>query len=34
MACLIASLVFFIWDVDLTLQALNLDVAFFERSHG
>jgi hypothetical protein len=34
MACLIASLVFFIWDVDLTLQALNLDVAFFERSSG
>jgi sterol desaturase/sphingolipid hydroxylase (fatty acid hydroxylase superfamily) len=31
MACLIAALVFFIWDVNLSLNALRLDVLFFER---
>ena len=31
---LIASLVFFLWDVDLTLTALNLDVEFYARRNG
>jgi hypothetical protein len=30
MGCLIASLVLFIWDVNLSLNALFLDVEFFE----
>jgi hypothetical protein len=30
MGCVIASVMFFIWDVNLSLNALNLDVEFFE----